>query len=200
MKRLHRSDLFSWSEFNPRLNIDFNSFVWTRPQGNVVVDPLPLSAHDAEHLRSLGGVAWVVLTNSFHLRATAELVKTFSAQVAAPRAESAAFALPVARWLRDGEWVVPGLEVVELAGSKTPGELASILEKDTLICGDLVRSHRADTLMILKPEQGLPDPQAAAAAVKRLAGRGPFRSVLVGDGFCAFRDGQALLDTLCATL
>jgi len=59
MKRLHRPDLFGWSEFNQDRNIDFHSVVWVRPAGNVVIDPLALSDHDEAHLRELGGVALI---------------------------------------------------------------------------------------------------------------------------------------------
>ena len=46
MKRLHRSDLYGWSVFDEGLNIDFHSVLWVRPEGNVVIDPLPLRDHD----------------------------------------------------------------------------------------------------------------------------------------------------------
>ena len=38
MKRLHRDDIYGWSAFDERLNIDFHSVVWVRPGGNVVID------------------------------------------------------------------------------------------------------------------------------------------------------------------
>ena len=68
MKLLHRADLFGWSRFDETRNIDFHSVAWVRPQGNVVVDPLPMTAHDMAHLRSLGGAALVIVTNSDHTR------------------------------------------------------------------------------------------------------------------------------------
>ena len=34
------------SEVDLKFNIDFNSTVWVRPEGNVVIDPLPLSDYD----------------------------------------------------------------------------------------------------------------------------------------------------------
>jgi len=66
MKQAHRQDLFVWSQFNEPRNLDFHSFVWVRPQGNVLIDPLPLSAHDKAHLQALGGAAHIVVTNSDH--------------------------------------------------------------------------------------------------------------------------------------
>jgi glyoxylase-like metal-dependent hydrolase (beta-lactamase superfamily II) len=195
MKRLHRPDLFSWSVFHEPLNVDFNGFLWTRPEGNVLFDPVAMSPHDRAHLRELGGAAWIVLTNSAHVRATAELVAAFGAKVAGPRQERDAFPLRCDRWLADGEEVVPGLTAFELEGSKTPGELALFLAPETLLTGDLVRAHRAGSLMFLLPQQGLRDAAKARASVARLLER-PIDAVLVGDGFCVYRDGQRELEAL----
>jgi glyoxylase-like metal-dependent hydrolase (beta-lactamase superfamily II) len=201
MKRLHRKDLYGWSVFNERLNIDFNSFVWARGSaGNIVVDPLVLSEHDLVHLRELGGVAWVVLTNSDHARATESLIKAFGAKVAGPAAEKSDFPLTCDRWLSDGEEFVPGLRAFEFQGSKTPGELGLILEENTFISGDLIRSHRADSLMMLSTEQGLVDQKLATQSLERLLALGPFRALLLGDGFCVFRDGHTYLRELSANL
>ncbi|HVZ35753.1 MAG TPA: hypothetical protein VG963_25175, partial [Polyangiaceae bacterium] len=65
MKQLHKPNFWSWSVFNEERNLDFQSVLWCSGQsgrsaqelpaaeaalGNVVVDPLPLSAHDRAHL------------------------------------------------------------------------------------------------------------------------------------------------------
>lgn len=194
MKRLHRGDLFCWSKFHEPLELDFNSVLWVRPEGNVVIDPLPLSAHDAEHLATLGGVRHVVLTNSMHVRAAADLSEVTRW---GPAAEREGFPLPCQRWVADGDELFPGLIAYELQGSKTPGELALVLDETTLITGDLVRAHRANTLSLLKPEQKLTDRGAALASVRRVLERHPrLEHVLVGDGWHAFSNGRALLEGL----
>ncbi|QRN99719.1 MBL fold metallo-hydrolase [Archangium violaceum] len=195
MKALHRKDLHSWSQFNEARNLDFHSVAWVRPEGNVVFDPLPLSAHDAEHLRSLGGVAWVVITNSEHVRATRELVAAFGAKVAGPRAEADTFPLRCERWLAEGEQLVPGLVTLELHGSKTPGELAFILEDTTLVTGDLIRGHQGGRLNLL-PEAKLKDAAQARASVRGLLAWPRIDAVLVGDGWPVFRGGRAALEEL----
>jgi len=118
MKTLHRPDLFGWSAFDETRNVDFNSVVWVRPGGNVAVDPLFLSAHDLAHLRELGGVSTVVITNSDHVRAARDLSVAFGAVIAVPAAEAAVIDLPVDRSLQDGDEVVTVLRVFELQGSK----------------------------------------------------------------------------------
>jgi glyoxylase-like metal-dependent hydrolase (beta-lactamase superfamily II) len=203
MKSLHRPDLFCWSEFNAERNVDFHSLAWINPAGNVLVDPLPLSKHDWAHLQSLGGAAWIVITNSDHIRASQEIAEKTGAQIAAPEGEKDTFPIPVQRWLGDGDLVVSGLNalaepalcVIELHGSKTPGELAFLLEETTLITGDLVRAHQAGSLMLL-PDGKLVDRSQAIASVKKLAQLSQVEAVLVGDGWQIFHDGHIYLQEL----
>ena len=198
MKALHRKELFGWSRFDEARNLDFHSVLWVRPEGNVVIDPLPLSEHDTAHLRALGGVAWVVLTNSEHVRATRELVASFGAKVAGPRAEAESFPLRCDRWLADGESLVPGLVALELHGSKTPGELAFLLEETTLVTGDLVRAFLGGRLHLL-PDAKLKDPDRARASVRGLLAACPrLDAVLVGDGWPVFRGARGVLEELVA--
>jgi glyoxylase-like metal-dependent hydrolase (beta-lactamase superfamily II) len=186
MKALHRPDLYGWSRFDESRNLDFHSVAWVREGGNVLVDPLPMSEHDREHLRSLGGAALVVVTNSDHTRGAAELARRFGATLCGPRAESAGFALACERWLGDGDEPVAGLRVFELQGSKTPGELALVLEGTTLIAGDLLRGHVAGRLNLL-PDAKLADRAAAIASLRRIADACPaIDAVLVGDGWPVF--------------
>ena len=199
MKALHRKDLYGWSRFDETRNLDFHSVLWVRPEGNVVFDPLPLSAHDTTHLRSLGGVAWVVLTNSEHVRATRELVAEFGAKLAGPRAEADTFPLKCDRWLSDEELLVPGLRALEMHGSKTPGELAFLLEDTTLVTGDLVRGHLGGRLNLL-PDAKLKDAARARASVRGLLAWPRIDAVLVGDGWPVFRGGREALEELARAL
>ena len=90
----------------------------------MLVDPLPMTPHDLEHLEKLGGAAWIVVTNKDHVRGAAELAQRFGARLAGPAAEQTDFPLRCQRWLGDGDEVVPGLTALALEGSNTPGELA----------------------------------------------------------------------------
>jgi Metallo-beta-lactamase superfamily len=197
MKSLHRPDLYCWSIFDTERNVDFHSIAWIRPAGNILIDPLPLSDHDWEHLQSLGGAQWIVITNSDHLRASAAIAEKTGAQIAAPRGEQDSFPIPVHRWLADGDAIVPGLEAIELHGSKTPGELALLLQSTTLITGDLVRAHQAGSLMLL-PAGKLSDQSHACGAVQRLAQLSHIETVLVGDGWPVFHHGHLRLQELAA--
>jgi hypothetical protein len=196
MKQLHRPDLFAWSVYDEGQQVDFNGLLWKREGGNVVVDPVPLADHDWKHLAELGGAAWIVVTNSAHVRASREVAARTGAALLGPAGERESFPVPCGRWLADGDEPVPGLVVRELHGSKTEGELALVLEGTTAVFGDLVRAHHAGALMLLRREK-LRDPARALESLRRLRRLHPrIEHVLVGDGWCAFRDGGVLLDEL----
>jgi len=199
MKSLHRSDLYAWSSFDEARNVDFSGTLWVRETGNVVIDPMPMSPHDQAHLDALGGVALVVVTNSDHLRDAVGLAAATGARLAAPAAERGVIDAPVDLWLADGDEPVDGLVVLALEGSKTPGELALLIEGSTLVCGDLVRGHRGGVLNRL-PAPKLQDVRAADAAIRRLAALPDVDAVIVGDGWPVFRDGRARLAELAAAL
>lgn len=197
MKQLHRDDLFGWSVFDEARNLDFHSVLWRRDEGNVAIDPLPLTPHDETRLRELGGVAAIVVTNSDHVRAAAALATRSGAELLGPRAEADAFPIACKRWLADGDEVVPGLRALELHGSKTPGELALLLEDTTLVTGDLIRAHRGGALCLL-PDAKLRDRERALASLERLTRLGGLRALLPGDGWPVFRDARRLLQELLA--
>lgn len=199
MKQLHRSELLGWSRFDEARNIDFHSVLWRRPAGNVVVDPLPLSEHDRAHLKELGGAALVIVTNSDHVRDAVRVAELTGARIAGPRAEREGFPVPCQLWLGEGDHPMPGLEVLEMRGSKTPGELALMIEDHTLVTGDLVRADRAGSLTLL-PDAKLTDRAAAVDSVRLLLDRPQLQAVLTGDGWPIFRDGHRVLREMLATL
>jgi hypothetical protein len=195
MKTLHRGTFFGWSGFDESRNLDFNSVLWTGTPGNVAVDPLALTPHDERHLQSLGGARIVIVTNSDHVRATRRFVELTGARVFGPRAERETFPIRCDDWLGEGDEPAPGVRVFELEGSKTPGELALLLQGDTLVTGDLVRAHQGGRLNLL-PDAKLTDRARAVASVRRLSALA-VDAVLVGDGWPIFRDGkQALAELL----
>ncbi len=195
MKRTHRDDLYCWSRFDEARDLDFNAWLWVRRFGNVAIDPLPLSDHDRRQVRQLGGISTIVVTNSDHARAAAALAAEFESELVGPRGEQARFPVPCHRWLGEGDTVVPGLEVLVMNGSKTPGELALLLEGSTLITGDLLRAPRGGALASL-PDDKLADPNAARAALRRLEDLPALDAILVGDGWPLFTGAKDALATL----
>lgn len=192
MKQLHRKDLFGWSEFNQERNLDFHSVLWIREQGNVLVDPLELSEHDFKHLQELGGASIIVITNSDHCRNALNIAAQTGAKIVGPAGERETFPIACERWIADNDEIVPGLIAYQLDGSKTPGELALVLDGSTLITGDLIRSHIAGELCLL-PDAKLSDQNLALQSVTRLANLAAIGTVLTGDGWPIFKQGNAAL-------
>jgi glyoxylase-like metal-dependent hydrolase (beta-lactamase superfamily II) len=197
MKATHRPDVLCWSSFDAARNMDFNSYVWVNPGGNVVVDPLPMAKHDRAQLRQLGAVDWIVITNSDHVRDGFNMARELGAPLAGPAAEKDAFPLDCQRWLKEGDALVPGMRVLTMDGSKTPGELALLLGEDTLIVGDLIRAGVGGRLAML-PDAKLRDRAAARGSVERILGLEGLDAILVGDGWPVFRDAKVLLGELLA--
>ena len=194
MKQLHRADLFGWSSFDESRNVDCNGTVWVREDGNIVIDPMPMSEHDQAHLEALGGVAWVVITNSDHIRSAQEVAEHFGASIAGPVGEQHIWPWACDAWLGDGDVLVDGLTAHTVNGSKTPGELVLQLESHTLVTGDLIRAHKGGSLMLL-PDPKLTNKDAAQASAQKLANLGA-DAVLVGDGWHLFSGGVAALQGL----
>ncbi len=199
MKSLHKNNFYCWSDFDEDRNIDFHSYLWVREAGNIAFDPLPLSIHDRNHLDSLGTLSAIVISNSDHIRDAEKLAEETGAEVWGPSAEKENFPLKCSKWLSECKEVVEGLDVYCMSGSKTEGELAFIIEKDTLISGDLIRAHRGGSLCML-PDTKLKDIGMAKASVKRLASMSGMAAILPGDGWPVFRDGERVLSELLVSI
>ena len=199
MKSLHRPDLFCWSRFNSERNVDFNGYFWKCKSGNIAFDPVPFGNHDAAHMKALGGVTGIIISNVDHIRDAQKLADQWNAWIGAPvqEKELPEFAgVSVSRWLHDGQKLRNGIRVLHMKGSKTPGELAFQLPPgDTLICGDLIRGQRGGHLNAL-PFSKLGNPIDAAKTIRRLADMSKIKHVLVGDGQSIFRYGSEALQEL----
>ncbi len=161
----------------------------------MLIDPLPITPHDEAHLHEFGPVAAIICTNSDHVRATLRIAEISGAKVMGPAAEQSTFPIDCTRWLKEGDEVFPGLRVLEMAGSKTPGELALLLGDTTLITGDLIRCHIGGALCLL-PDAKLSDKESALASVKRLLDFPKLDSILPGDGWPVFNGAKDRLTEL----
>jgi len=204
MKLLHRHNLYCWSQFDEDRNIDFHSYAWVTDgeagsKDVVVIDPLPMSEHDKKHLGTLGKVNRILITNSDHVRAAEQLAKDTGAEIWGPVAEKDDFPIKCDHWLGEEKNAIEGLDSYALSGSKTGGELAFVIEKNTLITGDLIRAHSGGKLCML-PDAKLKHKTLAVEAVKRLANLKGIHAILPGDGWPVFRNGSKVLAELVSSL
>jgi uncharacterized cupin superfamily protein/glyoxylase-like metal-dependent hydrolase (beta-lactamase superfamily II) len=172
---------FMWSRRQPDRRMNFNSFFFSTPEGNVAVDPLPLETDELEQLVALSGLSWVVLTNRDHVRSAAVLRESFGARIATSEAEASAIDIPVDRVLHDGDTAFPGAVVVALQHQKTPGEFAlHLAEHSALVVGDALIGVPAGALSLL-PDERYADVTQSVLALRRLWALKP-EVLLLGDG------------------
>lgn len=203
MKATRLAGLHYWSVYQPDRRIDFNGIFWSRPEGGVLIDPLPLSDEQAARVSELGGARFVLATNADHLRASVELKERFGAELLAPEVDRERFAEPAAvdRWFTDEAGLPEGIECGILEGGKSPGEPWLFLEPlRAAYFSDLVRSHVSGELCLLPPAK-LSDParvRESLAAVSRTLAPREIEAVLLGDGDLLLHDARSVLTRFLA--
>jgi len=204
MKTTRLEGVRYWGEYQPDRHIDFNGFHWQSPAGGVLIDPMPLDEAQLEELRSLGGAAWIVVTNREHLRAAPQLREALGARVLAPAEERERLcddACHIDGWFSSTADLPPELgaclQVVPLHGGKSPMEPALYLAPlQALYFADLVRSHASGALRLL-PDEKIRDRAAVLTSLREVADL-PVEAVLLGDGDGLYRGADEALRELLA--
>lgn len=203
MKDTILSGLHTWGVFQDTRRIDFNGFFWARPDGGVLIDPMPMTEAQLRFVDDHGGVAWIVLTNADHFRATSELKPRLGAAVFAPEGDHAWLgdrAAEVDGWFAHRGQLPDGLrdavDVRWIRGGKTPAEAVLHLEPlRALVFGDAVRSHRSGELRLL-PDDKIADREQVVADVMALRDVN-VEAILLGDGDSLWTGARgAMLDFL----
>lgn len=192
MKRLIFDDIYSWSVFSEIRQIDFNGHLWVRPEGNVLIDPVPMMESDLAQFDELGGASLIVLTNSDHEREAEFFRKRTGADTVVHEADADALQVAADRQISDGEEIVSGLQAIHLRYGKSPGEIALYFsEKRALLSGDLIVGEPIGLLTLLADEK-LEDPSKAALELRKILTL-PFDAILVGDGHSILQDARRRL-------
>ena len=110
---------------------------------NVLID-LSLNEHDENHLEA--SERHIIITNSdcrdserILLFTGAKMLGTFGEKKMPFYCDD----------LERREIILNNIEVFCIEGSKTPGELAILIDKTTLVTGDIIRSHEGGRLCML---------------------------------------------------
>lgn len=169
-----------WSVWQPERNLFFNSYFIETPEGNLVVDPLPLCAADAQEIDARGGVRWIAVTNRDHERDSAELRERFGAAVAAAAPDAHELSVRVDHIVQDND-IFATARVLALDGLKTAGEFAlAFRDRRTIVVGDALWGDPAGSVGLM-PDEKLADPSRAVLSLRKLRARNPLH-LLVGDG------------------
>jgi uncharacterized cupin superfamily protein len=169
-----------YSRWQPDRSMYFNSYFVEGDGENLLIDPLPADESDIDGMIAAGGVAWVVVTNRDHERASSELAARFGARIAVGSADANELSRPPDRALHGGDEIGPA-RVIALDGLKTAGEFALHLPATrTVIAGDALWGDPVGSLRMM-PDEKLIDPVRAARSLCRLREVFPL-NLLVGDG------------------
>jgi len=192
MKQLMLDGFYCWSRFSQERQIDFNGHLWVRPEGNVLIDPVPMIDSDLAQLDELGGAQWIVITNRDHEREAGYFAERTGAAVATHAADAASMTATPDRLLQDGEELVPGLVAIQLEHGKSPGELALYWPGlSVVLAGDLVVGAPMGRFTLLMDEK-LADPPRAALQLRKLLAL-EFDALLVGDGHSVLQQARERL-------
>jgi len=195
MQKTVVSGTFLWSAWQPDRNIFFNSCFIETPEGNLIVDPLPLNESDAAEIDARGGAAWVIITNRDHQRDAENVARRFTAKIAASALDADEMSISVDRLLSDGD-VIATARVIGLEGMKTPGEFALFFsDRSMVLAGDALWGDPAGSVRLM-PDEKLADPVQAARSLGKVRALSP-KHVLLGDGAPIF--GGAF-EAICACL
>ena len=193
MKRLMFEGLYSWSVFDEEKQFDFNGHLWVRPEGNVLIDPVPMQAGDRAQLDALGGAALIVLTNRDHDREAVGFKEQTGAQLVAHEADAPLFDFPIDRTVGDGEEIVPDLRVLHLEHGKSPGEMALIWRGGQVaFIGDFVWGAPAGTVSLGAPPK-VADHAQALLQLRKLLAIPKLDALLLGDGHSIYTGAREAL-------
>ena len=163
----------------------------------MLVDPVAMSESVVAALRAAAPtvMAWLcVLTNRDHVRAAEQARTEFTARILVPKADATAMTLASDRQLEDEDVIANAIDVVAVAGGKSPGELALYWRaKKLLVLGDAAVGKAGGLTML--PDDKFADITAARAGVAALAELGA-NLILVGDGDDILDGGTAALGAL----
>ncbi|MHB8146247.1 MAG: cupin domain-containing protein [Vulcanimicrobiaceae bacterium] len=196
MVRTSIDGIWMWSRWQPDRKMNFNSFYITGSEP-MAIDPLACEDADIAQMQALGGVAWIVVTNRDHERASRDLARKLGARIAASALDAPLLSGPVDRELHEGD-VIGDARVVSFEGLKTAGECALYFaELATVVMGDALWGDPPGSLRIM-PDEKLADAKRAALSLRKIRALQP-QHVLVGDGACVFGDASRVLDACFST-
>lgn len=180
LARLNIPGAWMWSAWQSDRGMNFNSYLFERGDGCVVVDPLPLDDSSLEAVQALGGVHTIVITNPDHVRGSAVIRERFGAKVVDT--------------FEDGREVFAGAYAVAIPHGKTDEVALHLPAPRAAVVGDAIIGAPAGGLSLL-PDAKLRDPRGLAFALRRLWAR-QLHTLLLCDGQPIFDGADAALGKL----
>lgn len=175
-------NVWQWSWFSDEKALDFNGLLLTVGEHRILIDPPPLNTDQKAHLRRLGRVDYIAVTNRDHVREAGTYQREFGCHLYVPERDAEQMEVKPTRTFKDGELLPGGIWVINLADQKSPGECALFVQqsKGILIVGDALIGKPAGEVCML-PQEKYADVAKAKAGLQRLL-KYDFNTLLVGDG------------------
>jgi glyoxylase-like metal-dependent hydrolase (beta-lactamase superfamily II) len=160
-----------WTVQDMRIDFRGDAYGVDCPEGQVLIDPLPLGR---SALKSLGKIALVCMTAGQHQRACWQYRRDLGVPVHAPAGATELHEEPDA-WFSDGEVVAGCLRAVSTPGCGAAHFVFVLDGKDegrVLFSGDLV-IRDAEGPFLLVPDYYVTDPAQVRASVLKMIGMAP---------------------------
>lgn len=173
-------NIYTWRWWSEEKQLFFNGYCIYNPQGNMVIDPPQLTDEDLAHLKRLGGVDAVVITNMHHKRQVDVLIKHFDPEVFVHENDAAQLEINELQTFKDGDAILD-LKVVTIPHNKTPGESALwYADQRILFVGDALIGKPKGEVSLL-PAEKFADINSAKLGILRML-EYDFDHLLMGDG------------------
>jgi hypothetical protein len=174
--------IWQWSWFSEEKQLDFNGHFLTVGEHRVLIDPPQMDADAMAHVRRVGPIDYIVITNRDHSRDAAAYRKEFACQVWVPDVDAAQMDLTADKTYKDGELLPGGIWAIHLQDQKSPGECALFLQqgKGIMIVGDALIGKPPGSVAMLAFDK-YADVDKAREGLRRLL-KYNFDTLLVGDG------------------
>lgn len=192
-------NVWQWSWFSEEKALDFNGLLLTVGEHRILIDPPPLNTDQKAHLRRLGRVDYIAVTNRDHVREAGTYQREFGCHLYVPERDAEQMEVKPTRTFKDGELLPGGIWVINLADQKSPGECALFVQqsKGILIVGDALIGKLAGEVCML-PQEKYADAAKAKAGLQRLL-KYDFNTLLVGDGASILAGAKPIVAKLLAT-
>lgn len=142
------SNIYRWTELHGAARnepYDWNSYIVALPEVNrlALVDPLPLSSDEIQHIESIAKPTDILLTNSWHLRESERYQQKWDCNIHLNRTGVDEAEVPIDETLQEGDQLWDAIYVVELSGVYPESETAFWVD-GVWIIGDALCGGRID--------------------------------------------------------
>lgn len=147
------SSIWIWQAYDPAVKSDLFSSAVKTGDGLFLIDPIPLAPESLEEMTSSTEVAAVLVTNSNHPRAAADLARKFGGRIFAAKPVAGEMDALLAAAIPESGEIAPGVTAIPIDGAPA-GEMAFHFADDggTIVVGDALIHFEPYGFALLPPK------------------------------------------------